>query len=350
MTRRLKLTKFRDVDLADTFFNSLKAGYGGFPAWFAKKADEELYVVVDGTGKISGMIYLKPEIGAVTDIVPPLPSARWMKVGTLKIEGKGTKLGERVLKKIFDTAIQDGMDGVYVTVFELHAQLVKLFERYGFVRHATKTTKDGVELVLVRDFRIIKGDIVQDYPLFRTNHKKAWLLAVYPEYHSQLLPDSILNNEPKEMVRDVSHTNTIHKIYIGRIPLNRLNSGDLVVIYRTSDHKGPAYFRSVVSSVGVVEEVKRKSDFANADDFVAYAAPHSVFSEDELKSQFISSARLYTAKFTYNVAFAKRITRGELLDEVGVSEQPRWDLRELSTIQLKSILKRGKVNERLIID
>lgn len=350
MTRRLKLTKFRHVDLADPFFDSLKAGYAAFPTWFAKKADDDLYVVVNDAGMLSGMIYLKAEIGSIKDIVPPLPHARWMKVGTLKIEGKGTKLGERVLKKIFDTAIQENMDGIYVTVFELHSQLIALFERYGFSKHATKTTVDGVELVLVRDLRVIKDNITLDYPLFKTSKRRAWLLAVYPEYHSQLLPDSILNNEPKEIVKDVSHTNTIHKIYIGRIPLNRLSPGDVIVIYRTSDNKGPAYFRSVVSSVGVVEEVKQKSDFASADDFVFYASPHSVFSPDELRAQYVSSPRLYTAKFTYNAAFAKRITRGELLDDVGVSEQPRWDLRELSIAQLKSILNRGKVNERIIVD
>ena len=59
------------------------------------------------------------------------------------------------------------------------------------------------------------------------------MLAVYPAYHSQLLPDSIFNNEPREILRDVSHTNTIHKAYIGRVPLNQMRPGDLIVVYRT---------------------------------------------------------------------------------------------------------------------
>ena len=75
------------------------------------------------------MIYLKHEDGVVSDVDPPLPAKRWLKIGTLKIEGKGTKLGERVLKKIFDRALNEDRDGVYVTVFDLHANLIRLFER-----------------------------------------------------------------------------------------------------------------------------------------------------------------------------------------------------------------------------
>lgn len=349
MGRKLQLTRFRDVDLNDPFFDSLKAGYAGFPAWFSSKANEELYIVNDD-GRVSGMIYLKSEIGAVTDVDPALPDRKWMKVGTLKIEGRGTKLGERVLKKIFDTALDRGMDGVYVTVFELHKELIALFEKYGFVRHATKTTSDGTELVLVREFDVRTDDLIADYPFICTAGKRAWLLAVYPEYHSQLLPDSILKNESQEIVRDVSHTNTIHKMYIGGVPLTRMTRGDAVIIYRTTDNKGPAYFRSVVTSVGIIEEVKKKADFASADAFVAYTKPHSVFSEQELRDKFAVKTKLYVAKFTYNAAFNKRTTRGRLLDEVGITENPRWDFRELSQSQFKNILILGEVNERLVVN
>jgi hypothetical protein len=191
---------------------------------------------------------------------------------------------------------------------------------------------------------------VTDYPLFRTNGRKAWLLAVYPEFHSQLLPDSILKNEPKEIIKDVSHTNTIHKVYIGRLSLTRMKRGDIVVIYRTTDGVGPAFFRSVATSVCVIEETKAKKDFADEESFIEYASPHSVFSEEELRERYGSDDRLYVAKMTYNSAFASRITRGRLLEEVGISEQPRWDLRELTDTQVKAILDMGQVNARLIVD
>ncbi|ACB95625.1 acetyltransferase [Beijerinckia indica] len=349
MSRQLRLTKFRELSLADPFFDSLKAGYQNFSAWFARKADEDLYVVVDGS-YLSGMIYLKLEDHPVTDVDPPLPNARWLKVGTLKIEGRGTKMGERVLKKILDTAILEGRDGIYITVFDIHADLIALFERYGFVRHATKTTIDGIELVLVRRLDHFTGNMISDYPFIHTAGQRYWLLAIYPEFHSQLLPDSILNNEPKEIVEDVSHTNTIHKAYIGRVPLTRLSRGDVVVMYRTSDGKAPAYYRSVATSICVVEDVRRKQDFSDVDAFVDYARKHSVFDDNTLRDWFVTNRKLYVARMTYNAAFGRRMTRGKLLDEVGITEQPRWDLRELSSEQLHHIIDMGNVDARLIID
>ena len=196
-SRRLRLTKFRELSLDDPFFDSLKAGYREFPEWFSGKADEDVYVVDDGA-RLSGMIYLKRESGPVTNVTPALPAAEWLKVGTLKIVSRGTKLGERVIKKIFDTAIATGADGVYVTVFEVHQELIGLLERYGFRQEATKTTAYGTERVFVRSLTALTGDPIADYPFVHTAGRKGWLLAVYPEYHTKLLPDSILRNEPAQ--------------------------------------------------------------------------------------------------------------------------------------------------------
>lgn len=350
VSRQLRLTKFSALSLADPFFDSLKAGYNEFPDWFARKADQEVYAVIDdATDELSGMVYLKGEHGPVPEVNPPLPDRQWLKVGTLKIVGRGTHLGERVIKKIFDTAIAMEADAIYVTVFELHDRLISLFERFGFVRQGTKTTGNGTELVLARSLTDFTGDRLKDYPFIHVAGQRAWLLAIYPAYHTQLLPDSILRNEPAEIVQDVSHTNSIHKIYIGKLALKRMSPGDIVIFYRTTDVQGRAYFRSVVSSICVVEEVKRKKDFANVDAFLHYTQ-RSVFSKEVLRDYWARWKRLYVAKLTYNAAFGRRTTRGQLLDAGVLSEQPRWDLRALDRNQLDRILEMGKVNARLIVD
>lgn len=349
MSRRLRLTKFRELSLQDPFFDSLKAGYQEFPDWFARKADEDVYVVDDGA-ELTGMIYLKREDGTVDDVSPPLPRRVWLKVGTLKIVSRGTRLGERVIKKIFDTAIAVGAEGIYVTIFEVHPELIELFARYGFRQEATKTTANGTERVLVRSLTSLTGDPRADYPFMHTAERRGWLLAIYPEYHTRLLPDSILNNEPDEIVRDVSPTNTIHKVYIARLPLTRMSPGDIVLFYRTSDGKAPAFYRSVVTSACVVEEVRRKRDFATVDEFLTYTNPRSVFTEDERRDYFANWRNLYVAKMTYNAAFNRRITRGHLLQEGVISEHPRWDLPALSPQQVRYILELGGVDARLVVD
>ncbi|MGU3398263.1 N-acetyltransferase [Brucellaceae bacterium D45D] len=350
MARNLLLTKFKKLSLNDPFFDSLKAGYDEFPIWFANKAEEDVYVVVDEHNQLSGMIYLKSEHGPVTDVNPHLPNGHWLKVGTLKIDGKGTKLGERVIKKIFDTALNVGASGIYVTVFDIHETLINLFSRYGFEQTGTKTTKNGIELVLSRSLTKHSPDMLKSYPFINISQQKLWLLAVYPEFHSRFLPDSILNNEPKEIVQDVSYTNTIHKIYVAKLPLTRMKKGDAVVMYRTTDNKGPAFYRSVATSICVVEETHRREDFASLNDFLEYTKPHSVFTEDELKDMYVSWSRLYTVKMTYNVAFNKRITRGNLMELADVPEQPRWDLKPLSEVQFQKIVELGNVHESIIIN
>ena len=59
---------------------------------------------------------------------------------------------------------------------------------------------------------------------------------------------------------------------------------------------------------------------------------------------------LVVIKMTYNVALAKRITRGMLLDEAGISPTLYWGFFQLTDNQFEYILKKGNVNENFIID
>lgn len=349
--RNLSEKKLRDVDIADPFFDSLKKDYNGFEKWFASKADEKAFILEDTlTGSVEGMLYLKNEEGPITDITPNLPAGKWLKVGTLKINAAGTKLGERVIKKAFDRAVTQSCIGIYLTVFAHHAQLISLLEKYGFVKHGEKTTASGVERVYTKSLAGDLGDVRLNYPRFNVGDQRYWLLAVYPEYHTQLLPDSKLVTDPVDVVKDVSHTNTIEKVYVCKLSLSRIQPGDLVITYRTSDQKGPARYRSVATSVCVAVETKRRKDFAGEAEFIDYCKKHSVFNDAELRRQYRASNRISTLRFLYNAAFGRRIIRDRLLNDIGVSEQPRWDLRELTEPQLRELLELGEVDEGLIID
>lgn len=347
----MRLTQFKDVDLADPFFDSLKAGYLEFPAWFAKKAEEPVYVSEGAGGVLQGFLYLKKESGAVTDVNPPLPPAERLKVGTLKIVAHGSKLGERFIKKIFDNAIEKDVEEIYVTVFEEHAGLIRLLRRYGFNEHSTKTTPNGVELVFVRSLIKATGDIRRDYPLIHTKGRKKYLLAIYPQYHTRLFPDSILDNENPSIVEDLSHTNSIHKVYITFTQVGKLNPGDLLVIYRCTDGKAPAKYRSVVTSVCVVEEVRPRKDFATVGDFIKYAKPHSVFEREELEQDWWNSGkRFHVIRMMYNAAFGKRTTRGKILDELGKSPLTYINFLPLTDAEFDRLIDMGRVNESLVVD
>lgn len=353
MPGSLRLTTFKDVDLADGFFDSLKAQYGEFPEWFAKKskAGEPVYVVDDdASGALRGFVYLKREDGVIDDVTPPLPAAPRLKVGTLKVVAKGTKLGERIIKRIFDRAFEEGVDEIYVTVFDTHQKLIDLFKRYGFEQKGIKDTPNGTELVLVRSLTSLTGNLIKDYPYVHMKGRGIYLLAIKPPWHTDLFADSILKTENPEIVKDVSHSNTIHKVYVAGLSLTRMKRGDIVVMYRTSDINGRAKYRSVATSICVVEEAFSRKDFPNAEAFVEYAEPHSVFSSEELESAYNTANKLYVVKMTYNIALRRRIIRQRLMEVVGISEQPRWDFRPLTRKQFDKIIELGLVNEALIVD
>ena len=350
MNETITLKRFADIDLSDTFFDSLKEDYIGFEAWFEKKAQDNSYAYVQYTNNnLQAFLYLKDESGQeLTDIIPARSACNRLKVGTFKIDAHNTKLGERFVKKIMDEALYIKADEIYVTIFPKHEGLVRILQRYGF----NEEGKKGEELVLVKNMKALSGDILKDYPLLTTADKRKFLLSIYPEYHTKMFPDSILRNEEShkyELIKDISYTNSIHKIYLCFMPdTAQLQRGDIIAIYRTKEEKGPARYRSVITSVCQIEEVKTNKDFASIDDFLTYTNYYSIFNPEELK-QWYKQKNCYVLKMTYNIALTKRVTNGYLVDELKMSPK-YWGFFQLTEEQFDAILKKGEVDESIIIN
>lgn len=345
---------FSEFNHNDPFFDSLKSDYAEFPQWLEKKKleGESAYVLYGDDHLIEGFMYLK-ENDDGGGIQPALADVKHLKIGTFKFESKKTLRGQRFLKKAFDRAISSGADDIYVTAFEEHAHLIKLFERYGFCRHGEKITPNGKEIVYVRTFKTIKNDVLLDYPLIIESHVKKYLLAIYPEFHTRLFPDSKLITDSPDIVQDVSHTNSIHKIYISGMPsVMRMQRGDLIIIYRTGDKKGKAFYRAVASSICVVESVKEMKNFADENDFVNECGKLSIFGEEELRNIYQTKKRRYIIRFTYNLALPKRPTRGSLIQDAGLNGTTgyRWNHFILTDEQFNKIIKLGRVDESFIIN
>lgn len=349
MCEVITLKHFSEINLNDPFFDSLKEDYSGFEDWFHKKSSKSALIqYVDN--HIQAFLYLKNESGEeLKDVTPTLPACRWLKVGTFKIEAHNTKLGERFIKKIMDCAIYGKFDSIYVTVLPKHSFLIQLLEKYGFEQKAKK----GEELVLVKNMKRLCGDILKDYPLLQTTNKRKFVLSIYPKYHTRLFPDSILRTEQnvrKELIKDVSYTNSIHKVYLCFMPrTSELRQGDLIAIYRTNDGFGPARYRSVITSICQVEEVKTKDDFKDVNEFVKYTNAYSIFDPIELR-RWYRMRNVIVIRMTYNIALNKRVTRGFLLDEVGISPDLYWGFFQLNDEQFKAILKKGEIDENIIIN
>lgn len=348
----MELIKFSSINLNDTFFDSLKSDYSEFSNWFAKKSElgEEAFVQYGEQGDLLGFLFLKDESQEIDNKITPLmETKKRLKVGTFKIVPHNTRLGEKFIKKIMDYAVYGGYEEVYVTIYPKHECLINLLTKYGFKHYGEKLK----ELVLIKNFSTCIGDMLSDYPLIQPKHKRKFMLSIYPKFHTQLFSDSILKNEVRnaeDLVKDVSFSNSIHKVYICFMPKTaNLKKGDILTIYRTNDGMGSARFRSVVTSVCQVEEVKTKNDFMSLDDYLNYCSSYSIFPKDDLRKWYRND-NLVVIKMTYNIALAKRLTRGMLLDEAKISPTIYWGFFQLTDDQFDYILKKGNVNENFIID
>lgn len=350
MEEIISIRKFNEINIKDPFFDSLIEDYPEFPKWFQRKGqcDADAYVQYKDDGTLQAFLYMKDESNEpLNDVIPNRPACKRLKVGTFKIAPHKTSLGERFVKKILDKGIVENYDEIYVTIFPKHEGLVNLLTRYGFQKEGEK----GEEIVLVKDLTSLSGNILKDYPLVDIKHNRKFLLAIYPKYHTRLFPNSILRNEDKyELIKDVNYTNSIHKIYLCFMPgTASLRKGDLLAIYRTNDYLGPAKYRSVVTSVCQVEDVRTKRDFANVADFISYTNKYSIFDNEELAKWFSTKKELVVIKMTYNIALTKRVTRQYLLDEVGISPSIYWGFFQLTDDQFNSIIAKGEINENIII-
>jgi hypothetical protein len=348
MSKYLQKIKFKDINLEDSFFNSLKFDYQGFEEWFKRKGEEEAFVKYKNN-LVEGFLYLKLENGPIEDVTPIINCDKVLKIGTFKINPHGTRLGERFIKKALDYAVVNNVDLCYVTIFEKHDGLINLFAKYGFVQSGKKQGAGESELVFIKNLREVRNEILLDYPLINTKKKQKFLLAIYPQYHSVMFPDSILKNENTNILDDVTITNSIHKTYVTRMLVNQAKPGDIFVIYRTKTEGQSAEYTSVATSVCVVEEVKSQYEFKNFEEFFKYATTYSIFDRDDLKKWY-DVGKCFAIKMTYNAALSKRLIRKKLIDDIGLDRNVRWSFIKITDNQFFRILEEGGVSESLIID
>ncbi|MEC0329187.1 hypothetical protein GNQ08_23630 [Paenibacillus macerans] len=343
----IQLVSFSELDVYDTFFDTLREDYNGFKDWFTRKSfnNEKAYILKDE--KLLGFLYLKEENEEDVTITPMFLKKRRLKIGTFKIEAHGTVLGERfigiILKKMIDESFQE----TYVTLFDKQKGLIKLFEKFGFIFWGKN--KNG-ELVYVKDLEV-RNDIFKDFPRIRIDDNNKFLLSIYPKYHTKLFPYSKLKTERLHKVEDLSFTNTVEKVYLAAMSgMRDIKPKDIIVIYRTAEQGKSAEYSSVATSICTVVETRRIESFNSFDDLIKYCGKGTVFEHRELISFWSTKKYPNIIKMLYNVSLNKRIIRKELIEEVGIDRNTYAGCLQLTDDQFKKIIELGDVNENLIIN
>lgn len=336
-----------NINLQDPFFDSLRKSYSGFDERFNRKAQESAYVTFKNDWTVSWFLYIKKEgfEENYSEITPNFTHKNRLKIGTFKVAEHWYNLGERFLKIIFDNAIKRNVDEIYVTVFdddEAKQRLINFLLEWGFYKRGKK----GSETVLVRDFS--KNFNVNDpkltFPYFKPD-LKAFVCPIKPEYHTELLPDSILTNEnPDKRTDSWTHRNAIRKIFISRSIDRSIKPWDLLLFYRTG-----WLYQSVITSVGIVTSVI--DNISNKDEFIRLCGKRSAFSLEKLWNIWEEQdSKPFIIEFLYITSFASPKITLKKLEELGIlSSPPRW-LTKLNANQFNLFLNNIKINAGYIVN
>ena len=342
---------FGNINLKDNFFSSFLEDYQEFEWWFNKKSDNISYIC-ETNGEVKAFLYLKVEDANsenYNDITPVFQPKKRLKIGTFKVESTGYKLGERFLKIIFDNALRNNVEELYVTIFdkrEEQQRLISLLEEWGFVHWGTKETKNGIEQVLVRNFnKNINQNPQISFPFVSRNANK-FIVPIYPEYHTELFPDSILNNEsPRNFIENEPHRNALKKVYISRSINRNLNPGDLIIFYRTGGK-----YQGVVSTIGIVESVI--DNIPSEEKFIGLCRKRSVFSDAELKKywNWTPNNRPFIVNFLYVDSFPTPKVNLNRLRELNIINSAPRGFEPIENSKFVELMREARANESYIVD
>lgn len=299
---------FAEVNIKDEFFDTFREDYAEFDTWFNKKADDICYVCYS-ENQLTAFLFIKREDESenYSEINPIFTNKKRLKIGTFKVTANGYKIGERFLKIIFDNALQYRVDEIYVTIFdkrEEQERLIELLKLWGFNYYGTKTTRNGIEQVYVRTFSKETINIENPkltFPFF-SRQQNFFIVPIYPEYHTELFPDSILNNQsPKDFVENYPHRNALSKVYISRSYEKNLQSGDIIVFYMTGGK-----YKGVATTLGIVES--SILNIENEEEFLTLCRKRSVFTNEELSKHwnYNPANRPFIVNFLYTYSFRRR--------------------------------------------
>lgn len=298
--------KFNDVDIDDSFFDSLKSDYSGFGQWFRKKQENGTFAyLLKIEGNISAFLYLKDDEQEQIKLEnKTLPSISRIKIGTLKIDDRigGKRLGEGAIGLALWHWFRSRDSEIYVTAFSKQESLISLLKKFGFMVAGTKL--DTGELVLTKNKEKLDfSDAYKSFPYIDSSFDYAGLLVVEAQYHDKLFPYSELRGTDfyHEVITDVAG-NGVTKMYVSGAYSGGYDVGEPILIYRKAPGPNPGY-RSAVTSIGTITSrinVKTDGDLNMSFSEVKNILGNKTVLSDENLREIMSKNNVAIYKLVYN--------------------------------------------------
>lgn len=295
-----------ELDINDSFFDSLKADYPEFEEWYSKKAKEgkQAFAYIDEQG-IGAFVMLKR--GECEDIHlenKTLPKRSRLKISTLKLSERveGIRLGEGAIGIALWNWLESDDEEIYVTVFDKHRKLIEMLQRFGFKMAGYNSGREGV---YYRSKNSI--DFSTPYTSFPFINKETLNFAMLPieaKWHDKIFPYSELKNT-KQDTEEFAAANGMTKTYICfPYSIPAYSPGMPIMIYRKSSDEYNKGFKSAVTSYGTIVRFEMiKQDWNCLKSYGEYekmVGNKSVFSPAEIKSFYETKKNLSVLELVYN--------------------------------------------------
>ena len=293
-----------ELDVSDPIFNSLKADYDGFDAWFARGQRErrEAYVIYGEDHRaIAGIAILKNE----ADVFPQI-SGKTLKACTFKIsdEHNGRRYGELLFRSVYNYAIVNKFKCVYFTTYSKQKGLRLFAESFGFYESGARNANG--EIIMIKE-------LPPDTPPPGTNpwswHLKygpgtfhfegagVYVVPIEPKFHERLFPDL---REQLQLFAPEPCGNSIKKAYLCHAACRTISRGDILLFYRSHDTKA-------VTCIGVAEDATVHSD---SHTIAQSVGSRTVYSFSEIEG--LAKKAVLTVRFRYVGGILNPIALSEL--------------------------------------
>lgn len=354
---------FSNIDLSDSFFDSLKCSYpgndhsSGFVEWFNRKAADGSHALIfkDDVG-LGAFLSLKEEEEGIKLVGQELEIKKRIKVSTFKIAERfsGQRIGEGALGLILWKWQESDAEEIYATLFKEQAELKRLLERFGFIFLGENLNG---ELVYCRSkLHVDFQDPFKAFPYISKNTIPISYIIIDDYYHDKIFAYSELQGVHNNPIFS-SVNNGLSKIYVGQSPQCNHKIGQTVLIYRKFTGEGVKRYKSCVTSYAIITniiKVKQNGTFLMSyDELKSNIGNKSVFDEAELRQKYENNYNMIVEELLYYGYFGA----GNNVNMDWLNNNGFWGVElgsypteyQLSIDDFKCILKKGKINESNVI-
>jgi predicted nucleic acid-binding protein len=347
-TPAIKRVPVYNLDLSDSIFTELKKDYPDFENWWKKISREgrNAWVFETDNKKLGGILVLNEENEPI-DSTPPIPKRKRLKICTFNVTHRGQKLGELFLKVAIRHALENTLNEIYLTHYaKPDDELINLLEQYGFCKLAKKI--DGEDIYFkIFDKPISKEEIEsitpvefnkRHYPAFYDGHRvRKHIIPIRPQYHDRLFIEyrhrapSIFEGAGEL----ITEGNTIKKAYICHTKSKKLNSGDILLFYRSVDNRE---LTSICTAENVFQNIKRYEDV------IRIVGKRTVYSKNNLL-EILDQGPAVIIIFLLHFELKRYISLCNL-QKTGIVRKAPQSVMEISDERYQQILKMGGLDER----